>query len=146
MLPPNLDPYQLSVENKIKLVQDSDGLLVELLEGLQTIFLELNWCSSLTHLPEGLKIKYLCLNWCASLVRLPEKLQTHELRLMGCTSLVCLPKGLQTDYLYLNGCTSLRDLPQDLKVNNILDATGCTGLQHLRKQEIKGINKTIWEW
>jgi len=33
VITPIIDPHKLSIEEKIKLVRDSDGLLIELLEG-----------------------------------------------------------------------------------------------------------------
>ncbi|MBD3407389.1 MAG: hypothetical protein GF411_14830 [Candidatus Lokiarchaeota archaeon] len=57
ILNPSLDPSKLSVEDKIALVRQSDGLLVDILEGLKIKRdLWLRGCSSLTHLPEGLKV------------------------------------------------------------------------------------------
>jgi hypothetical protein len=54
MINPTLDPHKLSVREKIKLVQESDGLLIELLENTHVRgHLDLHGCTSLTHLPEG---------------------------------------------------------------------------------------------
>ena len=54
---PEIDPHKLSIEAKIKLIKESDGLLIELLEN-ETIegYLILDGCTSLTHLPDGLRV------------------------------------------------------------------------------------------
>ncbi|MBD3404839.1 MAG: hypothetical protein GF411_01730, partial [Candidatus Lokiarchaeota archaeon] len=58
ILNPKLDPSKLSIEDKIELVIQSDGLLVDILpEGLEVGgYLNLYGCSSLTHLPKGLEV------------------------------------------------------------------------------------------
>jgi len=54
---PGFDIKNLCVEDKIRLVKESDGLLVDILNG-ETIegYLDLTDCASLTHLPENLKV------------------------------------------------------------------------------------------
>ena len=125
MIHPTLDPTKLSTEEKIKLVRESDGLLVELLEGLKIGgYLDLSECTSLTHLPDGLEVGYLYLS--------------------GCTSLTHLPDGLKVGDLDLSECTSLTHLPDGLEVGGDLYLSGCTGLQHLRGKKIKGVKGKIW--
>ena len=79
VISPEIDPNKLSIEEKIKLVRESDGLLIELLEN-ETIegSLHLYGCTSLTNLPEGLKVG-------------------GSLDLQGCTSLTHLPEGLKVE-------------------------------------------------
>ena len=58
MISPTLDPTKLSTKEKIKLVRESDGLLIELLDGLKVErSLYLHGCTSLTHLPDGLEVE-----------------------------------------------------------------------------------------
>jgi len=112
MISPTLNPNKLSQKEKIKLVQKSDGLLIELLEG-ETIegSLHLYDCTSLTHLPDNLKVKgSLYLNICTSLTHLPDNLKVGgNLHLRDCTSLTHLPDNLKVEgNLYL---------PEHLKEN-----------------------------
>jgi len=114
-----VDPYSLSIEDRVELVRDSDGVLIEFLRGAVVEDLDLRDCTSLTHLPEGLEVGGdLDLEGCTSLTHLPEGLKVGgDLNLGGCTSLTSLPKGLKVEaYLYLGGCTSLTLLPEDLEV------------------------------
>ena len=77
VISPSIDPHKLSIEDKIRLVRESDGLLVELLEGLEVRgYLNLGGCTSLNHLPDGLKVE-------------------GDLDLYGCTSLTHLPDDLE---------------------------------------------------
>jgi len=70
------NPHDLSINEKIKMVQESDGLLIELLEGETIENLYLGWCKSLTHLPNNLKIKQnLTLLGCSSLKHIPDDLE-----------------------------------------------------------------------
>jgi len=103
VISPSIDPHKLSIEDKIRLVRESDGLLVELLEGLEVRgYLNLGGCTSLNHLPDGLKVE-------------------GDLDLYGCTSLNHLPDGLKVEgNLDLYGCTSLIHLPDDLEVGGNL--------------------------
>ena len=88
---PDIDPHTLPLEKKILLVQESDGLLIELLEGEHIEGdLSLYGCTSLTHLPEDLSVE-------------------GDLDLGGCSSLTHLPEDLSVGgYLYLGGCSSLK--------------------------------------
>jgi len=92
-----IDPYTLSVEDRIELVRESDGVLIEFLRGAVVKDLSLNCCTSLTHLPEGLEVGgYLSLYKCASLTHLPDGLEVGGgLDLSYCTSLTSLPEGLE---------------------------------------------------
>ena len=149
---PKLDPHKLSIEDKIELVKQSNGLLVDILPNKVDGGLYLGGCTSLTHLPDGLKVRNLDLRGCTSLTHLPDGLKVDGyLDLRGCTSLTHLPDGLKVSGdLNLWGCTSLTHLPDGLKVDGDLNLRGCTGLYHYKKkpkakwrQGIKG--KIIWE-
>ena len=107
---PGFDLNSLKQWEKIELVIESNGELIDLLEG-ETIedYLYLQDCTSLTHLPEGLKI-------------------AGHLDMSGCTSLTHLPEGLRSGDLDLNGCVSLKSLPKDLKVDGNLNLAGCDNL------------------
>ena len=124
---PSFDPHKLSTEDKIKLVQQSDGLLVDILSGCEIRDLDLSCCTSLTHLPDGLEVE-------------------GYLWLIGCTSLSHLPDGLKVGrWLNLYGCTSLTHLPDVCEVGGFLYLYGCTGLQHYRDKKIKGVKgKIVW--
>jgi len=90
VIPPNIDPHKLSIGEKIKLVRESDGLLIELLENeIVKGNLYLGGCASLVSLPNGLKVRgYLDLTHCTSLVSLPNGLKVRGyLNLYDCTSL-----------------------------------------------------------
>jgi hypothetical protein len=147
---PSFDPHKLSLEDKIKLVQQSDGLLVDILAGCEIRDLYLRDCTSLIYLPDGLKIGgYLSLSGCTSLTHLPDDPKVEvggNLYLRGCTSLTHLPDGLKVGgFLSLDGCTSLTHLPDGLEVGGNLYLDGCIGLQHYRDKEIKGVKgNTIW--
>ncbi|MBD3407388.1 MAG: hypothetical protein GF411_14825 [Candidatus Lokiarchaeota archaeon] len=121
ILNPSLDPSKLSVEEKIELVRQSDGLLVDILpEGLKVGGdLWLNECSSLISLPEGLKIK-------------------GNLDLRGCSSLISLPEGLEVGgSLYLDECSSLISLPEGLKIRGDLYLNGCSSLPYETEKDIR---------
>ncbi|MBD3407387.1 MAG: hypothetical protein GF411_14820 [Candidatus Lokiarchaeota archaeon] len=124
ILNPSLDPSKLSIKEKIELVRQSDGLLVDILpEGLKICDLDLERCSSLTHLPEGL--------WVGM-----------NLYLSGCSSLTHLPEGLEVGRsLYLNGCSSLTHFPEGLKVGRNLYLIGCSSLPFKTEKDIpKSVN------
>ena len=121
---PSLDPHKLSIDDKIKLVQQSDGLLIDILAGCKIKNLYLVCCTSLTHLPDGLEVG-------------------GYLHLVGCTSLTHLPKGLKSGrYLSLCDCTSLTHLPDDLEVGGVL----YTDSEQLYKykDKIKGVKISLW--
>src|SRR5574343_651984 len=93
---PSFDPYKLSIEEKIELVYRSNGLLVNILQGLKIGYLNLH---------DGLKVnKWLSLDGCTSLTHLPDDLKVGgDLNLGDCTSLIHLPDNLEVGgYLYLN--------------------------------------------
>ena len=117
---PGLDPKTLSLDEKIELIKESDGLLIDLLEGETIDNLYLSWCTSLTHLPDNLKLINgdLDLEECSSLTHLPENLKVNGfLDLDGCTSLTRLPNDLEVGgWLSLAGCTSLKEIPSTIKV------------------------------
>ena len=74
---PDFNLNSLKQWEKIKLVHESNGELIDLLEG-ETVeeHLSLSGCTSLTHLPKGLKIKeHLFLRYCIALTHLPEDLE-----------------------------------------------------------------------
>jgi len=109
------DIEKLSVWDKIKLVRESDGLLIELLKGETIDNLYLVSCVLLKELPENIKVD-------------------GDLFLRGCTSLTCLPENLEVGgCLDLDGCIFLTHLPENLRVNNYLDLGGCTSLACLPK-------------
>ena len=103
MISPTLDPEKLSKKEKIKLIKESDGLLIELLEGeIIEGNLYLRSCTSLTHLPDNLKVE-------------------GDLDLYDCTSLTHLPDNFKVEgNLYLYGCASLTHIPDNLKVEGNL--------------------------
>ena len=150
---PKIDPSKLSVDDKIQLIHESDGLLVDVLEGLEVEgHLYLYGCTSLTHLPEGLEVgRSLCLDGCTSLTHLPEGLKIERtLDLEGCTSFTHLPEGLKVGGdLDLCGCTSLTHLPEGLEVEH-LNLGGCTSLPYKEYKEkdlpksIKVKGKVLW--
>jgi len=72
-----VDPSKLSQEEKIRLVRESDGFLIDILEGEKIKEdLDLQGCTSLIHLPEGLKVEEDLILWkCTSLTHLPEGLK-----------------------------------------------------------------------
>ena len=84
---PSLDPDNLSQKEKIELIRESDGILIDLLEGEEIKNgLDLSHLSSLTHLPEGLKVSGSLDLWnCASLTHLSEGLEVgRNLYLESC--------------------------------------------------------------
>ena len=96
---PGFDINNLSQEEKIQLVRESDGLMIDILEG-ETICKSLNLmhCTSLTHLPNNLVVK--------------ENLYLH-----GCISITHLPSDLEVGlHLYVWDCTSLKEIPKTIKV------------------------------
>ena len=128
---PDFDVDDLSQEEKIELVDESDGLLIDILEG-ETIMgdLDLRGCTSLTHLPDNLKVLGdMSLDDCTSLTHLPNNLKIDGcLDISGCVSLTHLPDGLQIgENLYLENCTSLTEIPKTVKIGGKIH-----GLEHLR--------------
>jgi hypothetical protein len=118
---PKLDPTKLSLKDKIRLIRQCDGELVDLLKGEKIDGnLYLYNCSSLKELPENLEVGGgLYLGSCSSLVKLPDGLKVGDsLDLINCSSLVKLPDGLSVGGdLYLGGCSSLpEELPKTIKV------------------------------
>ena len=138
MISPDLDPYKLSIEDKVKLVQESDGLLIELLENETIKDLYLEECFSLTHFPDGLSVlRHLDLRKCYSLTHIPDGLVKGYLYLEECTSLTHLPEGLSVKgNLFLIGCSSLTHLPEGLSVAGNLYLIGCTSLPYKTKEDL----------
>ena len=137
---PSFDPYDLPLDEKIKLVRESDGLLIDILVGEEINNLDLQGCTSLKELPEGLEVKHLNLRECTSLEKLPEGLEVNYLYLRGCASLKKLPSKLEVRCLGLEGCTSLEKLPSRLKIFDWIDIKG-SGIKevshHLKDKLLK---------
>lgn len=90
-----IDPMTLSVEEKIELVKESDGLLIELLENVKTESIDLSNIN-ITYLPDGLEVKHLGLNNCKKLEFIPESVKvTGTMFIYGCVSLMSLPKSIE---------------------------------------------------
>ena len=123
---PDLDPSKLSQKEKMELVRQSDGLLIELFENEKIRGDLYLWrYTSLTHLPDGLEVG-------------------GNLYLGRCTSLTHLPEGLKVGgYLCLEKCIFLTHLPKGLKVGGDLILEGCTGLAHLKGKKIKGVKGKV---
>jgi hypothetical protein len=137
---PDLDPFKLSLEDKIELIRQCDGLLIDLLKGERINgSLYLNYCSSLRELPDNLRVSgNLSLDGCSSLVELPVGLKVNNLWLSGCSSLEKLPDNLRVGgWLDLRGCVSLVSLPEGLEVGESLYLGGCSSLPEELPKSIK---------
>jgi hypothetical protein len=117
---PNLDPSKLPIKDKIKLIKQCDGELVDLLRGERIDrSLYLYHCSSLRELPDGLEVG-------------------GHFDLTGCISLIKLSDGLKVGWtLWLTNCSSLRELPVDLEVGGNLWLSGCSSLPEELPKTIK---------
>ena len=141
---PGFDPTKLPTSEKIDLIRESGGLLIDLLEEKELkCELQLQFCELLTHLPKNLKIiKGHCyLHHCASLTHLPDNLFVMgNLDLEDCSSLANLPKNLKVaGWLDLRGCSSLTKLPDNLEVDEWLNLSDCIPTTEIPKTaKIKG--------
>lgn len=129
---PLMDPVNLPIDEKIRLIRQTDGLMIDLLKDEKIeVSIWLDDCHSLTHLPKELKT-------------------TRDLHLDNCSALVTLPEGLKVDgYLWLRNCTSLAYLPIGLEVKKDLYLDNCTSLVYIseikveRNLYIKGCNSLL---
>lgn len=73
-LSPDIDIYSLPVEDKLQLVQESDGLLIDLLENEYVEYADFSYLDNLTHLPNGFSCRYLNLQCCNNVSSIPDDL------------------------------------------------------------------------
>jgi len=130
-----IDPYTLSIEDRIELVIESKGALVEFLKNSTFINLQLLFCEALEYLPKSIEVRgYIDLEGCSSISHFPSHLKHVKgfLCLEGCSSLKSLPKNLTINgSLYIGGCSSLKELPTGLTVDGNIYYTDETGISEL---------------
>jgi hypothetical protein len=98
---PAFDPHNCSIEDKIRVVELSDGLLIDLLAGCKIKRnLGFRYCKSLTHLPDNLEVG-------------------EDLWIVGCTSLTHLSDSLKVGgNLWLINCIGLQHY-RDKKIKGV---------------------------
>jgi len=75
---PDVDPRTLSVDDKVDLIIETDGLFVDILKDTIVDDLDLSGLEHLTHLPSGLHVRgNLSLKYCSALTRLPNDLRVN---------------------------------------------------------------------
>jgi len=139
---PTTNPEKLPVEERVRLVIESEGLLIDLLAHTECQpNLVLECLRYLTHLPPGLYVRgALLLTGCEALLEIPQDLRVENtLDLTNCYALRRLPEGLhiKNGDLTLHNCISLKRLPQ-MYVSDLVVAPGCTALTELSRGIVVG--------
>jgi len=154
---PITNPYSLSIEEKLDLIEKSNGALIGLLKDIEMRRpLRLHDMKSLTYLPDVKWVEDIQITACPNFSRLPRRLATRQLHILGisglkemprqvewevdslelicCTELRNLATGIKASKIDLTGCCSLTELPEEICLSGSLSLDGCERLEHLPKR------------